>query len=240
MIYKILEKIHYKLLFMLGFGNPNIDTNGEKTALEYIKNKYKSGITVFDVGANIGEYARVVTDVIPGATIYLFEPQKKLYGELSRNFKNSFNLGFSDRKESLPIYGNENKHGLTSLYKRNLEHFNLSLTEQETVDLVTIDSFCDEHRIEKIHFLKIDVEGHELRVLRGAEKMLGNIDFIQFEFGGCNIDSRTFFQDFWYLLSDKYKIYRITKNRLQERKKYSERDEIFLTSNYLAEKKNLS
>lgn len=240
MIYKILEKLHRKLLFWLGFGNPDIESNGEKKVLEYIKSKSGGEITVFDVGANVGEYSKALLKIMPQATVYLFEPQKKLYQELSKNFQNTFNIGFSDRKEILPLYGNAQKHGLTSLYKRNLKHFNLSLEEQEVVNLTTIDSFCQEYQINKIHFLKIDVEGHELKVLQGAKRMLETVDFIQFEFGGCNIDSRTYFQDFWYLLSDQYRIYRITSKGLEERHKYNESDEIFLTSNYLAEKKHLS
>ena len=52
--------------------------------------------------------------------------------------------------------------------------------------------------------------------------------------GGANIDSRTFFQDFWYLLSGKYKIYRIIKNGLIEVKGYEESLEIFKNINFLA------
>ena len=63
------------------------------------------------------------------------------------------------------------------------------------------------------------------------------IDAIQFEFGGCNIDSRTFFQDFFYLLKDHYKIYRVLKDGLLEMPIYKETYEIFITINYLAIKK---
>lgn len=63
------------------------------------------------------------------------------------------------------------------------------------------------------------------------------IDAIQFEFGGCNIDSRTFFQDFFYLLKDNYKIYRVLKDGLLEMPIYKETYEIFITINYLAIKK---
>lgn len=65
----------------------------------------------------------------------------------------------------------------------------------------------------------------------------GIIDFIQFEFGGCNIDSRTYFQNFYYLLNTKYQIYRILKNGLYSIKKYRETQEIFVTTNYLAQRK---
>lgn len=42
------------------------------------------------------------------------------------------------------------------------------------------------------------VEGHELDVLAGAEEALKSVQLVQFEFGGCNIDTRTYFQDFFY------------------------------------------
>ena len=67
-------------------------------------------------------------------------------------------------------------------------------------------TFCATEGIEHIHFLKLDVEGHEVAVLRGAQGMLnrGAISMIQFEFGPANIYSRSYFYDFWSLLSDSY------------------------------------
>jgi hypothetical protein len=87
----------------------------------------------------------------------------------------------------------------------------------------------------------MDVEGNELNILNGAKRMIENdsIDFIQFEFGGCNIDSRTFFQDFFYLLKERYRIYRILKNGLYPIDSYSEKYEIFITTNYLAQRISL-
>lgn len=237
-MYSILQKIHRRMLFLLGFGNPNINTNGEKKALRHISSVYgNETITIFDVGAYKGDYREAVIENIPHCIVYSFEPQKKLYENLAQRFDNCFNIGFSDKKEIAPIFGNKNKGGLTSLYQRNLEHFNLSVSEQEKVNLTTVDDFCREYGIRKIHFLKLDVEGHELKVLKGASEMMKYIDHIQFEFGGCDIDSKTFFQNFWYVLHGQYNIYRITKWGLQEIKKYKETDEIFLTSNYLAVKK---
>ena len=64
-----------------------------------------------------------------------------------------------------------------------------------------------------------------------------NIDMIQSEFGGCNIDLRTFFQDFFYLLKDNYKIFRILKDGVMEMPTYKETYEIFMTINYLAVRK---
>lgn len=58
----------------------------------------------------------------------------------------------------------------------------------------------------------MDVEGHELDVLAGANEMIssGSIEYITFEFGGANIDSRIFFQDYYYFFDHYgYTIYRI-------------------------------
>lgn len=65
---------------------------------------------------------------------------------------------------------------------------------------------------------------------------LGNINFIQFEFGGTCVDSRVLFRDYWTISHDKYKIYRVLKNGLAEIKRYTECEEIFCTTNFLAEK----
>ena len=112
---------------------------------------------------------------------------------------------------------------------------------QETINLTTINIFCKQNKIKKINFLKMDTEGHELEVLKGASNLLNKnlIDFIQFEFGGCNINSRTFFQDYFYLLRDKFHIYRILKRGLHKITHYQEIYEQFLTTNYLAQSKKI-
>ena len=110
---------------------------------------------------------------------------------------------------------------------------------QESISITTVDEFCRKNDIAHINFLKLDIEGHELYCLEGAVEMMKNrnIDFIQFEFGGCNIDSRTYFQDFWYLLKDQYNIYRIVRDGLVQIHQYNERLEIFKNINFLAELK---
>ena len=61
----------------------------------------------------------------------------------------------------------------------------------------------------------------------------GKIDVIQMEFGGCNIDSRTYFRDFWNLLSAKYKVYRVLLDGVEEITEYRDILEIFFCTNYL-------
>ena len=90
-----------------------------------------------------------------------------------------------------------------------------------------------------LDYVKIDVEGHELDVLEGFGDLIKNVRLIQFEFGGCNIDTRTFFQDFWYYFTEKdFLIFRVTPRGPLLIKNYTEKDEFFLTTNYIALNKN--
>ncbi len=66
------------------------------------------------------------------------------------------------------------------------------------VKLSTLDSYCKNKNITQIDFLKMDIEGNEYKALLGACEMIENgaINSIQIEFGGCNVDSRTYFKDY--------------------------------------------
>jgi hypothetical protein len=86
----------------------------------------------------------------------------------------------------------------------------------------------------------MDVEGSELKILEGMGVFIKRIKLIQFEFGGCNIDSRTFFQDFWYYFKKhNFDLFRITISGPKKIKEYSESDEFFKTTNYIALNNNL-
>ena len=124
--------------------------------------------------------------------------------------------------------------------RRDIDHLGITMAHSEEITVKRLDAFCREHKIDRIDLLKIDVEGGELSVLKGATEMLnaGAIHMIQFEFGPCHIDARVFFKDFFRLLSPRYHIYRVLRDGLKLVDKYREADEIFLTTNYLAVTKN--
>ena len=128
--------------------------------------------------------------------------------------------------------------GIASLTKRDLAHVGVSFDKSETVTTTTIDDYCAEHGISRIDLLKLDIEGHELDALAGASTMCGRqaIGMVMFEFGGCNIDTRTFFLDFWHFFTEGgTRLYRITPGgRLFPLDRYTESLEQFRTTNFLA------
>lgn len=145
-------------------------------------------------------------------------------------------IGLGEDNKSLTLYSDKTGSGLASLFQRDLDHFDLHLDSKEDVSIRTIDSFCKENSIQKIDFLKLDIEGNEINALIGAKDMLASssISFIQFEFGGSNIDSRTYFHDFYTILNDKYHIYRILKDGVRKIDRYTEFNELFGVTNYIA------
>ena len=103
------------------------------------------------------------------------------------------NFGISDDDRTATIYKNEDKSGLTSLYKRNIDFYKMKMNVQEEIDLKRADTYIRSKNIEHINLLKIDVEGHEIAALYGFGDYLNGdfIDYIQFEYGGANLDSHT-------------------------------------------------
>jgi FkbM family methyltransferase len=247
----VWDEVFQLSLRKMNYGNGSeFNESGELEMLQRVKRALsgKDPITVFDVGANVGKYAlELAKHFGPSAKIYSFEPSAKTFEIFSKNTQGATNIipnnfGFSDQAANQVLFTNTEGSGLASVYKRKLDHFGISMNQQETIQLSTIDQFCKETGISKIQFLKLDIEGHELKALQGAQQMLESdaVDCIQFEFGGCNIDSRTYFQDFYYLLKDRYRIFRILEDGLIELPVYKETYEVFITVNYLAVRKNLA
>ena len=128
--------------------------------------------------------------------------------------------------------------GANSLYQRQGLEGGWGLAPQsreEVVRLETLDGYCQRAELQAIDFLKIDVEGHELEVLKGAADMLakGGIRFIQFEYGGCNIDADVLLKDiFGFFQRFDYTFYKIFPKELRPVVRYDQRLENFQYQNW--------
>ena len=201
---------------------------------------------IFDVGANKGDYTNELLKYYKEANYYLFEPNLLNYEKLNLRFINYKNIiiinkALADKDGGDFLYSDKSGSGLGSLNKRRLDHFNINFDVKEKINLSRLDTFLkDLNNDIIIDYFKMDVEGAEIKVLHGIGKFINRIKLIQFEFGGCNIDSRTFFQDFWYYFKNKnFDLFRVTLSGPKKIIFYNESDEYFKTTNYIALNKNL-
>ena len=243
-----LERIHLFALARMNYGlgwTPQL--SGEQPFVRSIVAPLfaqSSSKVAFDVGACAGQYTKLLAKHLPpGSHIFSFEPQISAYRQLDDLVTRDdlrcvtpFNFGFSNQARTARLYKHRDGTALASLYARKLDRFNILMDLHEEIKLETIDDFCLSRNIDLIDLLKLDVEGHEMEVLRGAQRMLseGRIRIIQWEMGGCDIDSRAFLRDFYYLLHDDYIILRLLANGLHPIVTYKEEYEVFLTTNWCA------
>jgi FkbM family methyltransferase len=194
-----------------------------------------------DIGGNVGNYTAAMRKNNPELEIHVFEPAAVNIGKLKARFRNDtlvklVPLAVSDRSGSARLYADESGSGLGSLTKRRLDHFGIAFDAEETVNTVRFEDYWrTELRGRPLDLVKLDIEGHELAALNGFGKALQVTRALQFEFGGCNIDTRTYFQDFWYFFQEqRFDLYRITPFGAERIRRYKERDEFFKTTNYIA------
>ena len=144
---------------------------------------------VFDVGAHTGSTSDYFLQAYPKAKVFAFEPHGPSFNKLTssvrnRNF-NSFKIALSDSigEQSFFEYGIEST--INSLVPNAVYATRFNKDAQEkSVRVDTIDHFCKDKNVRHISVLKIDTEGNDFNVLKGAKSLLeeGGIDFILFEF----------------------------------------------------------
>ena len=199
-------------------------------------------LSVIDVGANKGLYIdQYLIRNIKLKRVVLVEPSSLNCSILKDKCKkNDFILikkAVSDELGKSQLYSDAPGSGLASLTKRNLDFTDIDYNFSESVEITTLDTIYEDlfEASEIVDILKLDIEGYELAALNGAKKLLANTKFIQFEFGGANLDTHTSFKDFFYFFqSYGWSIFRITPLGLEEITIYREIDEIYRTTNYIA------
>jgi FkbM family methyltransferase len=197
--------------------------SGEQVIVKLLREARAAGpdpLCVLDVGANKGQFLTMLLSELgeTPAQVHAFEPGKEAFAALETAFGGDprvtlQRMALGREPGEAVLHYDRPGSGLASLHKRRLDHFEIPFEGAEAVKVDTVDRYCERAAIRRIDLLKLDVEGHELEVLHGARRMLAQdaVRMVSFEFGGCNIDSRTFFQDFFYFFREHgpYRLFRV-------------------------------
>lgn len=226
--YKFNQLLYLFSLRGLGILNYKNDRqSGEANFIKHQVSNIKTGV-IFDVGANVGAYSKLIKKLNQHIEIFAFEPHPTTYQKLVSNVKiygvNTYNVGVGSIEGTLKLYDYANDDGSehASLYKNVIEKIHHGESVCHEVKIISLDAFAIEHKINSVSLLKIDTEGHELEVLKGFEAYIkaNKIDMIHFEFNEMNIASGVCFKDFWDILPN-YNFFRMLPDGLVEIKKYS-------------------
>lgn len=194
--------------------------------------------SVVDVGAHIGDWTIAALRAWPRAHVHAFEVAPQTYERLtthmtahglaSRSTLTCAGLGECSQRREMYYYPDH--PNLTCDTPRHRQHRSIAFQ----ANILTGDDYVERNRIERINFVKIDVEGAEPLVIRGFERTIasGRIDCIQFEYGAFSIDTRVLLIDYYRLLDDQYWIGKIYPNHVDFRE-YEWKMEDFRFSNFV-------
>lgn len=149
--------------------------------------------TIIDVGAATGKYSKAAHFIFPDAKIYAFEPILDSFRKLESmastvNNMQCFNLALSDEDGEEEFHLNEFSYSSSLLQMTTTHKEIFPITKNETtvkVKTSKIDTILSDIG-QGSAFLKMDVQGAELRVLKGATNSLEKIDVVQLEVGFMN------------------------------------------------------
>lgn len=177
----------------------------QKKIINYLK-KNLSEINVFvDIGSHKGTYTDLILNNISVTEkLILIEPQKHIFKFIKNKYKNNdniviYNNVISDKEKIVKLF--INKHDLTSsLTKINQKNkylnlkaklfggsINQMITNKYNVKSISLKKLVKKEKLKFIDLIKIDTEGHELKVLEGAGDFLKCVKYIIIEFHNSNI-----------------------------------------------------
>jgi FkbM family methyltransferase len=143
------------------------------------KELLKPDSVVIDGGANIGLFSLVASHLAPKGKVYAFEPAQFTFTALKQNTKDcpnleALNLGLGDkqRKAEMMVHADYLSGSTISDSGMTVVGAEKGDPVREEVSITTIDAFATEHRLARLDFVKVDAEGYEKQILRGAAETI--------------------------------------------------------------------
>ena len=218
--------------------NHDASCNGELNLLKRLSQLNPK--VIFDVGANLGEYALLATNHCKEATIYSFEPVSKTFAILQQHLKENasqnivqLNKGFyrENKKLEINIYPSPAHASLHVI--KGLAY---SVQAREEIELIAGDDFIRDNGFTKIDFIKMDIEGAEMDALIGLKSAFDKkiVRLIQFEYGYINVTTKNLLTDYYdFFKSYDYIVGKIYPKYVDFRE-YSFYHEDFIGPNFVA------
>lgn len=155
----------------------------ERDYVDFFCSKIQEGDVVIDVGAYIGYFSLLASEGVGDkGCVYAFEPVPRNYERLMRNLKanqvknvNAYNFGLSDKNETLPLSIPRDIPAESTLCESNWTEISKGVEIQKDVvkaKLTPFDRFVEHEGLKGVTIIKIDVEGAELKVLKGMRNVL--------------------------------------------------------------------
>lgn len=203
----------YRRIGVLNYQND--DVSGERGFLGKLLQRRPEAV-VFDVGANAGQFSQLVRSLSEQAVIHAFEPHPNSFALLEAQAERlgiqaqRVALGDASGEVTMYDYADDMGSQHASLYRDVIETVHRRPSAPITAPCRTLDEVADGLGVSAIDLLKIDTEGHEFAVLKGARGLLERqaVDIIQFEFNEMNVISRVFMRDFMQMLP-AYRFFRL-------------------------------
>lgn len=166
---------YFKSLHLLS--KENFSARNVEPELVWIKEFLSENAVILDIGANVGTFLYQLENKLAHSSIYAFEPNKKLNSRLKRLFPSMHILPFALSDENttaefkVPIIKGKmvaSRGTLNTSYKEKGEE--KSYTEK--VEVMKLDDWAAKENLKNLNFIKIDVEGNEMKTLLGGKKTI--------------------------------------------------------------------
>lgn len=138
----------------------------------------KEDSVVIDAGANLGLFSLLACQKVTKGQVYAFEPVKRTFNLLEKNGKNIKNFypirkGLGDRSGHKKIGISNESSACNSIIDSGFyQKFSKTFFKKELIEIITVDEFVEKNGLSKVDFIKIDTEGYERQVIRGAVKTI--------------------------------------------------------------------
>ena len=233
------DRILHLALRVRGFNNyEDSKASGEHFFVSQILRSINPKICI-DIGANTGDYSKMILSHT-NSRVVAFEPVSSTFTRLKESlaaFSERAHLvqsAVGDKNCKSSIYRNVKNSGHSSLLKEAVRLDYIQQVEKEAIDVVTLDSFLEKSGISQVDLIKIDVEGFEAEVIKGAMSSIKKMrpKFIQIEFNAHQMLRGKSILYFSEILKD-YDVYQLLKDNWVKRCPLDPLSNVYYFSNFV-------